>query len=124
MKKRRQHFLIGLILVSFLLLGLGFFVFLVTEVPSVVALKNLTNRPTSSIYDVNDELVYVIVPDNRIFVPYDKIPKYVKEAFLAAEDAEFFKHGAVSPVSIGRALVKNSAWQGRAGRKHDNAAGG
>ncbi|HUJ89069.1 MAG TPA: transglycosylase domain-containing protein, partial [Syntrophorhabdales bacterium] len=99
--------MIGLMLLSALLLGLGLFVFLVTEVPSVVALKNLTNRPTSSIYGVNDELVYVIVPDNRIFVPYDKIPKYVKEAFLAAEDAEFFKHGAVSPVSIGRALVKN-----------------
>ncbi len=99
--------MIGLILLSFLLLGLGLVVFLVTEVPSVVALKNLTNRPTSSIYDVNDELVYVIVPDNRIFVPYDKIPKYVKEAFLAAEDAEFFKHGAVNPVSIGRALLKN-----------------
>ncbi len=56
---------------------------------------------------MNDELVYVIVPDNRIVVPYDKIPRYVKEAFLAAEDAEFFKHGAVSPVSIGRALFKN-----------------
>ncbi|MGD0233516.1 MAG: PBP1A family penicillin-binding protein [Syntrophorhabdales bacterium] len=107
MTKRRQHFLIGLILVSFLLLGLGLCVFLVTEVPSVVALKNLTNKPTSSIYGMNDELVYVIVPDNRIFVPYDKIPKYVKEAFLAAEDAEFFKHGALSPVSIGRALLKN-----------------
>ncbi len=107
MKKRRQHFLIGLILFSFLLLGLGLFVFLITKVPSVVALKNLTNKPTSSIYGMNDELVYVVVPDNRIFVPYDKIPKYVKEAFLAAEDAEFFKHGAVSPVSIGRALVKN-----------------
>jgi penicillin-binding protein 1A len=99
--------LIGLILLSFLLLGLGLFVFLITEVPSVVALKNLTNKPTSSIYGINDELVYVVVPDNRIFVPYDKIPRYVKEAFLAAEDAEFFKHGAVSPVSIGRALVKN-----------------
>ncbi|HME43959.1 MAG TPA: PBP1A family penicillin-binding protein [Syntrophorhabdales bacterium] len=107
MPKRRQHILIGLMLLSFLLLGLGLYVFLVTEVPSVVALKNLTNKPTSSIYGVNDELVYVVVPDNRIFVSYEKIPKYVKEAFLAAEDAEFFSHGALSPVSIGRALVKN-----------------
>ncbi|MCG6537458.1 MAG: transglycosylase domain-containing protein, partial [Syntrophales bacterium LBB04] len=107
MKKRRQHFLLGLILLSVLLLTLGLYVFLVTEVPSVVALKNLTNKPTSSIYGINDELVYVVVPDNRIFVSYEKIPKYVKEAFLAAEDAEFFKHGAVSPVSIGRALLKN-----------------
>ena len=94
-------------LLSMLLLGLGLYVFVVTEIPSVVALKNLTNKPTSSIYGVNDQLVYVVVPDNRIFVPYNKIPKYVKEAFLAAEDADFFKHGAVSPVSIGRALWKN-----------------
>jgi len=107
MPKRRQHILIGLMLISFLLLGLGLFVFLVTEVPSVVALKNLTNKPTSSIYGVNDGLVYVVVPDNKIFVSYEKIPKYVKDAFLAAEDAEFFSHGALSPVSIGRALVKN-----------------
>jgi penicillin-binding protein 1A len=107
LRKRRQHFLIGLILLSFLLVGLGFYVFLVTEVPSVVALKNLTNKPTSSIYGANDELVYVVVPENRIFVSYDKMPKYVKEAFLAAEDADFFKHGALSPVSIGRALLKN-----------------
>ncbi|HVN24098.1 MAG TPA: PBP1A family penicillin-binding protein [Syntrophorhabdales bacterium] len=107
MKKRRQHFLVALILVSFLLLGLGLCVFLVTEVPSVVALKNLTNKPTSSIYGAHDELVYVIVPDNRVFVPYDKIPRYVRDAFLAAEDAEFFKHGAVSPLSIARALFKN-----------------
>jgi penicillin-binding protein 1A len=107
LKKRRQHFLIGLILLSILLLGLGFLVFLVTEVPSVVALKDLNNKPTSSIYGVNDELVYVIVPDNRIFVRYDKIPKYVKDAFLAAEDAEFFKHGGVDPQSILRAVWKN-----------------
>jgi penicillin-binding protein 1A len=107
LKRKRQHFLIGLILLSILLLGLGFLVFLVTEVPSVVVLKNLTDRPTSAIYDVNDELVYVIVPDNRIVVRYDKIPKYVKDAFLAAEDAEFFKHGGVDPQSIIRAVWQN-----------------
>jgi penicillin-binding protein 1A len=107
MKKKRQQFLLGLIMLSVLLLGLGLYVFLVTEVPSVVALKNLTNKPTSSIYGINNELVYVVVPDNRIFVSYQKVPNYVKEAFLAAEDADFFKHGAVSPVSISRALLKN-----------------
>lgn len=105
--KRRQQYLAGLLLLSVILIGLGLYVFLVTEIPSVAALKTLGNRPSSPIYGVNNELVYAVVPDNRILVRYDRIPKYVKEAFLAAEDASFFEHGAVDPISIVRALWKN-----------------
>ena len=105
--KRRQQYLVGLLLLSVLLIGLGLYVFLVTEIPSVVALKNLESKPASPIYGVNNELVYAVVPDNRIFVRYERIPKYVKDAFLAAEDADFFKHGAVDPQGIARALWKN-----------------
>ncbi len=76
-------------------------------IPSVTVLKHLENKPISNVYDNHDQLIYLIVPDNRIFVAYNKIPKHVKDAFLAAEDADFFKHGAVDPVSIVRALWKN-----------------
>ena len=61
----------------------------------------------SSIYGANGELIYLIVPDNRIFIDYNKIPQHVKDAFLAAEDAEFFKHGAIDFQSVVRALWKN-----------------
>jgi penicillin-binding protein 1A len=77
------------------------------DIPSVKVLKRLENKPISSVYGMNGELVYLIVPDNRIFVDYNKIPQYVKDAFLAAEDAEFFKHGAIDYLSIVRALFKN-----------------
>jgi penicillin-binding protein 1A len=96
-----------MVVCSIILLSLGFYLYVMRDIPSVKVLKRLENKPVSSIYGVNGELMYLIVPDNRVFVEYNKIPQYVKDAFLAAEDAEFFKHGAIDFVSITRALWKN-----------------
>lgn len=107
MKRRLLFYLIWLVVLSSALLIFSLCFYTLGDIPSVKVLKHLENRPVSSIYGANDTLAYLIVPDGRIFVDYEKIPRYVKEAFLAAEDAEFFKHGAVDPVSIIRALWKN-----------------
>jgi penicillin-binding protein 1A len=110
-KKRPIHvYLIWLIILSFILLSAGFVVYIFNDIPSVNVLKHLENKPVSSVYDANDQLIYLFVPDNRVFVSYNKIPKHVREPFLAAEDAEFFKHGGVDPISIVRALVKDVAY--------------
>lgn len=45
--------------------------------------------------------------ERRIFVPYDAIPAQTAQAFLAAEDHGFFKHGGVDVGGFGRAMVKN-----------------
>jgi penicillin-binding protein 1A len=107
LKKRLPFYLIALVVLSCLILSVSFVVYIMNDIPSVAVLKHLENKPVSSVYDNNDQLIYLLVPDNRIFVAYNKIPKYVKDAFLAAEDADFFKHGAVDPLSIARALWKN-----------------
>lgn len=96
-----------MVIFSIALLSLGFYFYIMRDIPSVKVLKRLENKPISSIYGINGELIYLIVPDNRIFVDYNKIPQHVKDAFLAAEDAEFFKHGAIDYLSVVRALVKN-----------------
>jgi penicillin-binding protein 1A len=106
-KRRIPLYLFSLVVLSLLFMGVGFYIFLVTEIPSVKALRDLTNKPVSLIYGINDQVVYVVVPDNKISVPYNKIPKHVREAFLAAEDAEFFTHAGVEFKSIARALVMN-----------------
>jgi penicillin-binding protein 1A len=108
-KKKRSllFYLILLMVASLLFLSAGFYIFVVRDIPSVTVLKHLENKPVSSVYGVNDDLVYLLVPDNRVYVGYNKIPKYVKDAFLAAEDAEFFKHGGVDPQGILRAFWKN-----------------
>jgi penicillin-binding protein 1A len=107
-KKRLIHvYLIWLVILSVILLSTGFVVYIFNDIPSVNVLKHLENKPVSNVYDANDQLIYLFVPDNRVFVSYNKIPKHVIESFLAAEDAEFFKHGGVDPISIVRALVKD-----------------
>ncbi|MGD0232691.1 MAG: biosynthetic peptidoglycan transglycosylase, partial [Syntrophorhabdales bacterium] len=107
-KKRPVYlYLFGLLIVSLLFMGFGLYIFLVTEIPSVKALKDLTNKPVSTMYGMNDEVAYVVVPDNKVSVPYERIPRHVREAFLAAEDAEFFSHKGVEFKSIIRALVMN-----------------
>ena len=45
--------------------------------------------------------------DNRIPIPYERIPKPLVEAFIAAEDAEFFKHKGIDYKGIARAMFKN-----------------
>ena len=102
--------MIWLIILSFILLSASFVVYILNDIPSVNVLKHLENKPVSNVYDANDQLIYLFVPDNRIFVSYNKIPKQVRESFLAAEDAEFFKHGGVDPISIVRAFVKDIAY--------------
>lgn len=107
---RLFKYLLVLLIVSTVLFVVAFIFYIVNDIPSVVALKDLKNKPVSSVYDAQDQLTYLFVPDNRVFVPYRKIPKHVRAAFLAAEDADFFKHGGVDPMGILRAFVKNVAY--------------
>ena len=107
---RRKGFffyLIVLLMLSIVFFSGGYTLYILNDIPSVKALKDLKNKPVSTIYGINNQVAYLIVPDNRIFVSYSKIPKYVKQAFLAAEDADFFKHGPLDFTSILRAFLKN-----------------
>jgi len=45
--------------------------------------------------------------EKRVFVPYSAIPKRVVDAFMSAEDKNFFEHFGISPMSIIRAAGTN-----------------
>jgi penicillin-binding protein 1A len=45
--------------------------------------------------------------ERRIYVPYDAMPPQLVQAFMAAEDRNFFQHGGVDPMGLSRAMVKN-----------------
>ncbi len=109
-KKSNLFYLVWLLVLSGIFLVSGFVVYIFNDIPSVKVLKNLKNKPVTSVYDANDQLIYLFVPDNRVFVAYNRIPKHVRNPFIAAEDAEFFEHGGVDPISIIRAFVKDLAY--------------
>ena len=62
---------------------------------------------TSKIFDRNNRVVGEIYLEKRSVVPYKTIPPHVVNAFLAAEDANFFKHRGVDYFAIARAIVKD-----------------
>ena len=43
----------------------------------------------------------------RIYVPYDQMPPQLVNAFLAAEDRNFYHHGGVDVSGLGRAMFKD-----------------
>src|SRR3546814_4002890 len=45
--------------------------------------------------------------ERRVFVPYSAIPRHVIEAFVAAEDQNFFHHPGVDVLAMMRAAVTN-----------------
>jgi penicillin-binding protein 1A len=45
--------------------------------------------------------------ERRYLVPIAEVPEHVRLAFLAAEDAEFYRHPGIDPASIVRALIAN-----------------
>ncbi|MCK6529556.1 PBP1A family penicillin-binding protein [Myxococcota bacterium] len=46
--------------------------------------------------------------EQRYVVPYERIPRHVIDAFVAAEDAGFFQHRGVDPMGMARAALRNA----------------
>jgi len=45
--------------------------------------------------------------EKRVFVPLGAMPPRVVQAFIAAEDQNFFEHSGVDPMGVARAIVQN-----------------
>lgn len=97
--------LTGLFLIS-ILFAVGF-IYLKISLPSISKLKNYKPQETNIIYDVNGNVIGFIGEVRRIYVPLDKIPPHVVQAFVAAEDANFYKHKGIDFFGLLRALYKN-----------------
>ena len=66
-------------------------------------------RPATAtrVYAGDGTLIGEFSDERRIYVSYDQIPEPVVQAFLAAEDRNFFSHGGVDVTGLGRAMFKN-----------------
>lgn len=61
----------------------------------------------STVYDARGQPIGEFYLLRRVVVPLDRIPPHVIHAFLAAEDARFFKHNGVDLFAVVRAFVAN-----------------
>ncbi len=75
--------------------------------PDYKYLKNYKPPVSSKLYSGNGVLVSDFSSEKRIFVPYSAISQTVINAFLSAEDKNFFDHPGVDAKGVVRAIKNN-----------------
>src|SRR5690606_21078217 len=113
----RRLLLVGLALfVVGLLAGGGTFLWLLQkygkEVPDAPDLDKWRPPILSEVYSTDEILLAEFFRERRKIVPYERIPKKLVQAFIAAEDEKFFDHHGFDVFGIASAAFKNL----RAGR--------
>ena len=77
------------------------------DLPDYKFLKNYKPPVSSKVFSGNGDLVADFSQEKRVFVPFNSIPKNVINAFLSAEDKNFFKHPGVDAKGVIRAVINN-----------------
>ena len=101
--------LISLVIVAIFIIS-GVFYFLwkySSELPSYEKITNYSPSLSSRIYSSDGLLLKSYFIEERIFIPIDRIPKKIKEAFISAEDKKFYNHFGIDLLAIFRAAFTN-----------------
>ena len=88
-------------------LGLSTLWYFSIGLPDYKKLSNYQPPISSRVYSEDGKLIAEYALQKRLFVPIESIPDKVVNAFLAAEDKNFFSHPGVDAKGILRAIVKN-----------------
>ncbi len=87
------------------------------SLPEIIKVEDYKPLLVSQVYDRNNKKFGEFYRERRALIPYTDIPKHVINAFLAAEDDQFFEHRGINLQALLRAAITNM----RAGR---NVQGG
>ncbi|MDR3425573.1 MAG: penicillin-binding protein 1A [Alphaproteobacteria bacterium] len=83
------------------------------DLPDYAYLKDYQPPTLSRIYADDGRMMAVVASEQRLFVPINAIPKRAVDAFLSAEDSDFYQHGGVDYMGILRAVFVNLQNMGR-----------
>ncbi len=88
---------VGLIIVMHFSVGL----------PDYHQLEEYKPMVTTRLYANDGSLMAEYANEKRSFVPIEKIPPMVSNAFLSAEDKKFYSHGGIDLIGLVRAVITN-----------------
>ncbi|MEL7200217.1 MAG: penicillin-binding protein 1A [Pseudomonadota bacterium] len=103
------------------LVGFGAYAFwymtnLAEDVPGHEVLADYEPPVTTRVYGGDGSLVAEFATESRLFVPIEAIPAHVKNAFISAEDQNFYTHDGLDYRSIVRGMVIQNALNKLRGR--------
>ena len=77
------------------------------NLPPLEALTDYKPKLPLRVYTADGALVGEFGEERRAFIAIDKVPQYMKQAIIAAEDERFYSHGGVDTLGILRAAGSN-----------------
>jgi penicillin-binding protein 1A len=87
--------------------SLGYFFYLLGALPKVDRLADYRPPILSQVYGEDGSLVGEFYLERRTVVAVDKIPKRLIQAFVSAEDSNFYQHKGIDYLGVLRAAFKN-----------------
>ncbi|MBU8898394.1 PBP1A family penicillin-binding protein [Corallococcus sp. M34] len=96
---------VGLVLA--LLTAVGTYLYFSRDLPSVEALRTYQLPQVTKVTCGDGTVCAEYAVERRTIVRIEDMPPHVRYAFLAAEDADFYKHEGLDFFGIARAAVKN-----------------
>ncbi len=95
------------LLLIFTFLILSVISYFLTKLPDYSSLEDYKPNVMTRVHASNGHLVKEYSREYRIFIPIDDIPINIKEAFMSAEDKNFYSHFGVDVIGILRASLYN-----------------
>jgi penicillin-binding protein 1A len=108
-----RNVLARIVFVSLLLLSVaigaltGLFIVYKSDLPQVQQLEDYRPNVITELYADDGRTIGSFALERRIVVPYEQIPKVLKDAIIATEDQHFEEHWGVDFYGIVRALAKD-----------------
>ncbi len=75
------------------------------DLPSYETLSQYTPKTISRIYSGEGQIIDEFAVERRLFTPAEEIPDIVKQAFISAEDKNFYEHAGFDAVGMASAFV-------------------
>jgi penicillin-binding protein 1A len=98
----------GVFMVVFSMVGaVGVYFYLGRNLPKISSLNDYRPPIITTVYSDDDRKIGEFFKERRIVIPLSQVPEMLKKAFIAAEDARFYKHKGIDILSIIRAFFKN-----------------
>ena len=95
------------LMISGVLAMVGVYFYLSDDLPKISSLKDYRPPVITTVYSDDNRKIAEFYKERRIVIPLSKMPRMLTEAFIAAEDARFFKHKGIDFLGIIRAFFKN-----------------
>ncbi len=98
-------FFIGILCICVIVIGVYFWIS--KDLPKIEKITDYSPCLTTTVYSRNGTVIGYFYKENRFLFSLKDVPKYVLQAFLAAEDSEFYHHKGIDFMGIVRAAIKN-----------------